>query len=269
MLIKHLLRHRMLRKRFEKWRLPFIKEEIVGLIRNEIKKYEKATADFSLKFSSRIFPNDVTRDYVRGILKGYYIENFEKMIYKKAYSNIIDICDKAFEHIKELCDKNKITTEIEHKYKNIKEISDKQINDTKYYYDDKKKCVEGFDYDNDYNDIDDITMPVIRVLHIEYVKFLDYKRLVKFQQQAKLTEEECISIAYYLMSKNLIYFYLNIDKYPVNTLLVKKIMSKFSKKHGIRPEDTLEIFQEYIGNGEESKKIMDHQTPVYWGDIFL
>ncbi|NDB83644.1 MAG: hypothetical protein EB127_13110, partial [Alphaproteobacteria bacterium] len=95
----------MLRKRFEKWRLPFIKEEIVGLIRNEIKKYEKATADFSLKFSSRIFPNDATRDYVRGTLEGYYIENFEKMIYKKAYSNIIDICDKAFEHIKELCDK--------------------------------------------------------------------------------------------------------------------------------------------------------------------
>lgn len=240
-----------------------MKEEIVTLIRDEIDKYKKATANFSDTFTSRTFENDATRDYMRGILEDRHIEKFEQTIYKQSYLDIIDVCDDTFEHIKELCDKNNIPTDIASKYKNIKEISDTEINDTKYYYD-----VKGY-YDKDYNDIDEITMPVIRVLHIEYVKFLDYQRLVKFQQQAKLTEEECISIAYYLISKKLIYFYLKIDKYPVDTLLVKKIMNTFSKKHGIRPEDTLEVFQEYIGDGEESKRIMDHETPMYWGDIFL
>ena len=43
----------------------------------------------------------------------------------------------------------------------------------------------------------------------------------------------------------------------------KKIMNKFSKKHGIRPEDTLEVFQEYLGNGEESKRIMEHENIEY------
>ena len=260
----------MLRCRFEKWRLPFMKEEIVGLIRDEIEEYKKVTAEFNAKISSRQFVNDATRNAMMPMLERYYIEDFEKIIYKQSYLDIIGICDNTFENIKELCQKNQIPTEIVNKYKNIKEISDKQINNTKYYYSSKKiNDTQDFDYNKDYNDIDKITMPVIRVLHIEYVNFLDYKRLIKFQQEAKLTEEECISIAYYLMSKNLIYFYLNIDKYPVNTLLVKKIMNKFSKIHGIRPEDTLEVFQEYIGNGKESKKIMDHETPMYWGNIFI
>ena len=40
-------------------------------------------------------------------------------------------------------------------------------------------------------------------------------------------------------------------------------MNRFSKEHDIRPEDTLEVFQEYIGNGEESKRIKDHEIVVY------
>jgi len=232
-----------------------MKEEIVGLIRDEIEEYKKVTAEFSAKFNkinSSKFYNDATRDSMMPMLENRYIEQFEDTILKQSYLDIIDVCDDIFEHIKELCNKNQIPTDIESKYNNIKEISHKEINDKKDYY-----------------DINTITMPVIKILHKEYVKFLDYQRLVKFQQQSILTEEECISIAYYLMSKNLIYFYLNIDKYPVNTLLVKKIMNTFSKKHGIRPEDTLEVFQEYIGNGEESKRIMEHETPMFWGDIFL
>ena len=106
-------------------------------------------------------------------------------------------------------------------------------------------------------------MPVIRILHIEYVKVLDYQRLVKFQQKTELTEEEAISIIHYLIGKNLTSFYFKIGKYPENTLLVKKVMNRFSQKHGIRPEDVLEVFQEYIGNGEESKRIMEHEIIEY------
>jgi hypothetical protein len=107
------------------------------------------------------------------------------------------------------------------------------------------------------------TMPIIRILHKEYVNVIDYQRLVKFQQKTNLTEEEAISVIHYLIDKNLTSFYFKIAKYPKNTLLVKKIMNRFSKKHSIRPEDTLEVFQEYIGTGEESKGIIEHENIVY------
>jgi len=170
--------------------------------------------------------------------------------FMQAYNDIIEICDKTIKIIQDLCDKNgydSIKTDIINNYTNVK-ISSNAINTSSL------EC--------DYDWIEN-TMPLIRILHIEYVKVLDYQRLLKFQQKANLTEEEAISIIHYLICKNLTSFYFKIGKYPENTLLVKKVMNRFSKKHGIRPEDTLEVFQEYIGNGEESKGIMEHEIIKY------
>ena len=180
-----------------------------------------------------------------------YELNKDKFI--QAYNVIIEICDKTIKIIQDLSDKNIQanytfnSSELINTYKSIKEESNSVDVET-------LQC--------DYDWIER-TMPIIRVLHIEYVKVLDYQRLVKLQKEANLTEEEAISIIHYLKSKNLTSFYFKIGKYPENTLLVKKVMNRFSKKHDIRPEDTLEVFQEYIGDGKQSKVIMDHEIIVY------
>ena len=174
-------------------------------------------------------------------------------LFKKDKMIISASCDKTIKIIQDLSDKNIQanytfnSSELINTYKSIKEESNSVDVET-------LQC--------DYDWIER-TMPIIRVLHIEYVKVLDYQRLVKLQKEANLTEEEAISIIHYLKSKNLTSFYFKIGKYPENTLLVKKVMNRFSKKHDIRPEDTLEVFQEYIGDGKQSKVIMDHEIIVY------
>ena len=191
------------------------------------------------------------RNYVDKSVSEEYKLNKEKFI--QAYNDIIEICDKTIKIIQELCDKNINqnctfnTSDLINTYTFVKESS---------------KSVDIETLQSDYDWIER-TMPVIRILHIEYVKVLDYQRLVKFQQKAELTEEEAISIIHYLIGKKITSFYFKIGKYPENTLLVKKVMNRFSQKHGIRPEDVLEVFQEYIGNGEESKRIMEHEIIEY------
>lgn len=186
----------------------------------------------------------------QNVTKEYKL-NRDKFV--QAYNDIIEICDKTIKIIQELSNKN-----IQSNYTfNSSEL----IN---IYTSVKESCntvhVDTLQCDYDWTER---TMPIIRILHIEYVKVIDYQRLIKFQEKAKLTEEEAISIIHYLISKNLTSFYFKIGKYPENTLLVKKVMNRFSKQHGIRPEDTLEVFQEYIGNGEESKRIMEHEIIIY------
>ena len=186
--------------------------------------------------------------YADKMVTNEYKLNKDKFV--QAYNGIIDICDKTIKIIQDTCDKNgcdSIKTDMIRNYTRVK-ISCNAVDNS---------SLEG-DYDWIYR-----TMPIIRILHTEYVKVLDYQRLVKFQEKAELTEEEAISIIHYLIGKNLTSFYLKIDKYPENTLLVKKVMNRFSQKHGIRPEDTLEVFQEYIGNGEESKRIIEHEILIY------
>ena len=187
------------------------------------------------------------KNYVDKSVSEEYRVNKEKFI--QAYNDIIVICDKTIKIIQELCDKN---IHINYTF-NSSNILDN-------YTSIKESCnaINTSSFESDYDWIER-TMPIIRILHIEYVKVLDYQRLVKIQQKANLTEEEAISIIHYLIAKNLTSFYFKIGKYPENTLLVKKVMNIFSKKHGIRPEDTLEVFQEYLGNGEESKGIMEHE----------
>ena len=255
---------------FEKWRLPFMKEERKKLEEKESLLYDavlgKMCKDHNSMFpmlstqrnvdhmSDRAFELHETRsqkswrDYAHQNITKEYKVNKEKFV--ELYNDIIEICDKTIKIIQDLCDKNgcdSIKTELIHNYTIIKESSNSvDISSLEWGYDWEKR-----------------TMPLIRILHIEYVNVLDYQRLVKFQQKAKLTEEEAISTIRYLISKNLTSFYFKIGKYHENTLLVKKVMNKFSKKHGIRPEDTLEVFQEYLGNGEESKRIMEHKNIEY------
>ena len=263
--------HRFVYSCFEKWRLPFMKEERKQLEEKETILYH-AVLDKMCQAHNSMFPLlstqrnvDHMSDRAFELHETRSQESWEK--YKQqnhtkeyklnkdkfiqAYNDIIEICDKTIKIIQDLCDKNgydSIKPDLINNYTNIK-ISSNAIS------------ISSLECDYDWIDK---TMPIIRILHIEYVKFLDYQRLVKFQQKATLTEEEAISIIHYLISKNLTSFYFKIDKYTENTLLVKKVMNRFSKKHGIRPEDTLEVFQEYIGNGEESKRIMDHEIIVYW-----
>lgn len=188
------------------------------------------------------------KKYVKQNVTKEYKLNKDKFI--QAYNDIIEICDKTIKIIQDICDKNgydSIKTDMINNYTSVKESCNAVHNSS-------LEC----HYDWIHR-----TMPIIRILHIEYVKVLDYQRLVKFQQKANLTEEEAISIIHYLIGKNLTSFYFKTDKYPENTLLVKKVMNRFSKEHDIRPEDTLEVFQEYIGNGEDSRLIMDHENIVY------
>jgi len=258
---------------FEKWRLPFMKEEREKLIEKERILYSTVWDKMCMDHNS-IFPQYSTKSHVnymsdraferhesqsqeswrryanQNVTKEYEL-NKDKFIY--AYNDIIEICDKTIKIIQDLCDKNIQSnytfnsSNLINTYKSIKESSNAVDIET-------LQC--------DYDWIER-TMPIIRILHIEYVKVLDYQRLVKLQQKANLTEEEAISIIHYLISKNLTSFYFKIGKYPENTLLVKKVMNRFSKDHDIRPEDTLEVFQEYIGDGKESKVIMDHEIIVY------
>jgi hypothetical protein len=188
------------------------------------------------------------RKYAHQNITIEYKLNKEKFI--ELYDDIIEICDKTIKIIQDLCDKNgynSIKADMIKNYTTVKESSN-------------AVDISSFQYGYDWIER---TMPLIRILHIEYVKVLDYQRLIKFQQKTNLTEEEAISVIHYLIDKNLTSFYFKIAKYPKNTLLVKKVMNRFSKKHGIRPEDTLEVFQEYIGTGEELKGIIEHENIVY------
>jgi hypothetical protein len=259
---------------FQKWRLPFMEEKIKKLVEKERILYSEVWEKMALDHNS-IFPMYSTRAHVnymsdrafelhesrsqeswrkyvcQNVTKEYEL-NKDKFI--QAYHDIIEICDETIKIIQDLCDKNIQanytfnSSELIKTYKSMKESSNAVDIET-------LQC--------DYDWIER-TMPIIRVLHIEYVKVLDYQRLVKLQKEANLTEEEAISIIHYLIGKNLTSFYFKIDKYTENTLLVKKVMNRFSKKHDIRPEDTLEIFQEYIGDGKESKVIMDHEIIEYF-----
>lgn len=258
---------------FLKWRLPFMEEERKKLEEKERILYHAVWDKMGNTHNSR-FPHLSTqrntdgmsdrafelyelrsqeswRNYVDKSVSEEYKLNKEKFI--QSYNDIIEICDRTINIIQELYDKNINqnftfnTSELTNTYTIVKESS---------------KSVDIETLQSDYDWIER-TMPVIKILHIEYVKFLDYQRLVKFQKEANLTEEEAIPIIRYLISKNLTSFYFKIGKYPENTLLVKKIMNAFSKEHDIRPEDVLEVFQEYIGNGEESKRIMEHEIIEY------
>ena len=225
------------------------------------------------------------KKYVDKMVSEEYILNIDKFI--QAYNDIIEVCDKTFKIIQEICDKNgcdSIKADMINNYTNVKESSNAIIKEldmrggvdlpltgalTPWQQQQRVKLrlhmkikARNSSLECDYDWVER-TMPLIRILHIEYVKVLDYQRLVKFQQKAELTEEEAISIIHYLIGKNLTSFYFKIDKYHENTLLVKKVMNRFSQKHGIRPEDTLEVFQEYIGNAEESKRIMKHENIKY------
>ena len=267
------LSHRFVDSCFEKWRLPFMKEERKQLIEKESILYS-AVWDKMGQAHNSIFPMLSTQrnvdhmsdrafelhesrsqeswnKYVDKMVSEEYKLNKDKFI--QAYNDIIEICDKTINIIQDLCDKiihrnyTFNSSDLINTYTIVKEAS---------------SSVDISLFQSDYDWIER-TMPLIKILHIEYVKVLDYQRLVKFQQKAELTEEEAISIIHYLIGKNLTSFYFKTGKYPENTLLVKKVMNRFSKKHGIRPEDTLEVFQEYIGSGEESKSIMEHEIIVY------
>jgi hypothetical protein len=255
---------------FLKWRLPFMEEERKQLIKKERLLYSKISdkiiEDHNFKIlkglNASIMPDWQYKIYERREEESWptyrrekcneqYILNKDKFI--QSYNDIIEICDKTIKNIQDLCDKNINgnytfnSSDLINNYTIIKESSN---------------AVDISSFDCDYDWINR-TMPLIKILHIEYVKILDYQRLIKFQQKANLTEEEAISIIQYLISKNVTSFYFKIGKYSDNTLLVKKVMNRFSKEHDIRPEDTLEVFQEYIGNGEESKKIMEHDIIEY------
>jgi hypothetical protein len=258
---------------FQKWKLPFMEEEREKLVEKERILYStvwrKMGKDHDNMFpmlstqrntdgmSDRAFELHESRsqeswkNYQDKSVSEEYKLNKDKFI--QAYNDIIEICDKTVIIMQNLCDKN-IQSNYTFNSKNLKSI-----------YKIVKESSNSVDIETLKSDCDWIerTMPIIRILHLEYIKVLDYQRLVKLQQKANLIEEEAISIIHYLISKNLTTFYFKIGKYPENTLLVKKIMNRFSKEHDIRPEDTLEVFQEYIGNGEESKRIKDHEIVVY------
>jgi hypothetical protein len=261
------LQHSFIDSCFQKWRLPFMKEERKQLIEKERNLYSKISdkiiEDHNYKIwkglNASIMPDWQYKLYERREEESWRTYREEKCDeqyklhkdkYIQAYNDIIDICDKTIKIIQDLCNKN-----IQANYT----FNSSNLINT---YTSVKESCNNVDIDILQCDYDWIerTMPLIRILHIEYAKTLDYQRLVKFQQKANLTEEEAISIIHYLISKNLTSFYFKIGKYPENTLLVKKVMNRFSKQHDIRPEDTMEVFQEYIGNGEESKGIIEHEN---------
>jgi len=276
-------------------------------MKNEIKEFIKENKEIEDKYNDRVnvfLEKSKSNMYDRNLAEGFHMEYFTKNQYKKLSLSVIDICDKTAVYIKELSDKNSIPTHIVNNYGNMKEawvnwsntfdkppfnmVSELE-NDIQrgraMISDDIPGILEDIrtlsaqDHISSILDIIKmpdsdkwmkITMPVIHLLHIEYVRILDYQRLLKFQQKANVSEEEAISIIHYLIRKNLTSFYFKTGKYPENTLLVKKVMNGFSKKHGIRPEDVLEVFQEYIGDGEESKRIMNHEiTCVDVWDTFM
>lgn len=253
-----------IRSCFEMWQIPSMKGHIQKLIENEREFYNKISDKIIGEHHYKIWGHlnaSIMRDseYERyekreeeswpRYKKEKYNEQYRlnKDRYTKAYLDIVEICDKALDFIQGLCDNKEILnpTDIITTYKSVKKACD---------------AIDTSSFNDEY-DWKSKTMPLIRILHKEYVKVIDYKRLLKFQQKANLTEEEAISIIHYLISKNLTSFYFNLDKYSENTLLVKKVMNRFSTEHSIRPEDALEVFQEYIGDGEESKIIMD---PSYY-----
>jgi len=281
---------------FNAWKLPFMKKEIEELIKKskEIEDNYKNRVNSFLKKAGKYNGDQDMYDFVQGI----HMEKFRKYQYEKLYLSVIEICDKAHEYIKELCDKHKISTDIVINYRNIKKASINLLHSSHFNMVSKlendiqearaEMCewrasgildeirmlsaeISAGDTKDHISSIIDIikmpdsdnwiqiTMPIISILHIEYVKVIDYQRLIKFQQKANLTEEEAISIIHYLISKNLTVFYFKMGKYPENILLVKKVMNRFSKEHSIRPEDSLEVFQEYIGDGKESKIFMDDE----------
>jgi hypothetical protein len=261
---------------FARYKIPFMKDEINKLIKmeeNENKEIHNLLADeFHKSFKSKwgALPSyhsgmsdsqcdRIEKEQMRrgDLCQNYITEGFRhvnvthKDVYIQTYSYIIFICDKTFKFIQDLYLDGKKNQEI-HTF-----ILSNLINT---YTRTKESCnaIDSSSLKSEFDWIDK-TLPLIRILYKEYTTFLDYQRLVTFQQKAKLTDEEAFSILYYLIHKNLTSFYLNISKYTENTLLVKKVMNRFSKEHGIRPEDVLEVFQEYIGDGEESKNIMEHE----------
>jgi hypothetical protein len=261
-------------------------KEIEDNYRNHVNSFLKKTGKYNA---------DQDRYY---FAEGIHMEKFRNFQYEKLYLSVIEICDKAHEYIKELCDKNQIRTDIVINYRNIKKACSNLLNDPRFNMVSElennvqkgraEMCewnapgildeirtlsaeISAGDTQDHISSIIDIikmpgsdkwiqiTMPIISILYIEYVKVIDYQRLIKFQKKTNLTEEEAIPIIHYLISKNLTSFYFKMGKYPENTLLVKKVMDKFSKEHSIRPEDCLEVFQEYIGDGKESNILMNHE----------
>lgn len=266
---------------FARYKIPFMKEEINKLIKMEAEENKKiyellvelSHKSFNSKYGNPInyhsgmSDRECTRveemERSRGeaceqdIRKGFQQVNIlHKDRYIQMYSESINICDKTFEFIQDLY----INSKGNHTNKISNLITTYISNLITTYTSCKESCnaVDPLSLQSEWDWIDK-TLPLIRILYKEYATFLDYQRLVTFQQKAKLTDEEAFSILYYLIRKNLTSFYLNSSKYTENTLLVKKVMNRFSKEHGIRPEDVLEVFQEYIGDGEASKNIMEHE----------
>jgi len=266
--------HRFVYSCFEKWRLPFMKEERKQLEEKETILYH-AVLDKMGQAHNSMFPllstqrnvdhmsdrafelhesrsQESWEKYKDKMVSEEYELNIHKFI--EAYNNIIEICDKTIKIIQELCDKNgydSIKADMINNYTNVKESSNAIIKELDMKggvdlpltgeltpWQQQQRCkmrlrmrikARKSSLECDYDWIEQ-TMPIIRILHIEYVKVLDYQRLVTFQQKAKLTEEEAISIIHYLISKNLTSFHFKMGKYAENTLLVKKVMNRFFKE---------------------------------------
>lgn len=227
---------------FKHWKMPYMLDEI-NLLRQEEFQYEVEAAreeyrslcqrtEYMTDAAYERFQNRQEEDKI-AIRLADYKKHLE--YYKRTYSKIMEICDKAA---------ILLNSEFGHKVPNILERYSKKKEETKL--EDTTKFIRG----NQWIGLADTF--VYELLSV-YSSIYDRVRFTKFIKNTKLSISEAESMMIYMEDKCDIKI-TNYDNkfneipFKKDTLLAMRALNRFSSENSISTNDTLELFTEYIGS---------------------
>jgi hypothetical protein len=212
---------------FERWKIPYMKDEILELELNE-EKYnsnKRMTDDQLLDYE-----DSLTLEQMTAFRKAEYDKNLD--YYIKTYNKVIEICDKTASFLSE-------------KFKNT------TPNIMERYLDRKKGVsmnIKTYRLEHQWSET---AFEVICCLVDIYYEINDFLRIRNFKEKTKFTKYETEVIMGYMIEKldinlKLLESRLFEFKFSKDTLLAMKCINKFASENSITKDDVLELFCEYF-----------------------
>ena len=228
---------------FKHWKMPYMLDEII-LLRQEEFQYEVESAGEEYRslcqrtqhMTDEAYERFQNREEENKIAIRLVDYNKHLEYYKRTYSKIVEICDKA---------SILLNSDFGDKVPNVLERYSKEKEKIKVenYYN-TTKFIRG-------NQWISLASTLVYELLRVYSSIHDRVRFVKFIKKTKLSISEAESMIIYMKDKYDIKI-TNYDNkfneipFKKDTLLAMRALNRFSSENSISTNDTLELFSEYI-----------------------
>jgi hypothetical protein len=229
---------------FKHWKMPYMLDEINSLRQQEFSYHiESAGEEYRSLCQRTEHMSDAAYERFQNRQEenkiAIRLDDYKKHLeyYKKTYTKIVEICDKAAILLNS--DFGDKVPNILERYSNKKE----EIKLNNYY--DTTKFIRGSQWIA-------LVSTFIYELLLVYSAIHDSVRFSKFIKMTNFSISEAESIMVYMKDKydiKITNYDNNFNEIPFkkDTLLAMRALNKFSSKNSISTNDTLELFSEYVG----------------------